>query len=118
MKKLILVMLFLGMVGFAFAQPSVQVEPGTNIVSGKTTVSAANTATVLGSNQAILSVSISGIKENVSSWVYIGSSSLTTNNGIVLTSGSILKLEVNNLNKVYFISPNTNDSVGYVAVVR
>ncbi len=118
MKKIILVMLFLGMVGYVFAEPSVQVEPGTNIVSGKTTVVTANTPIVLGADTAILSVSLTWSSDSATSYVYVGSSSLTGNNGATITSGSVLTINVNNLNDIYINSSPAGGKVGYVAVVR
>jgi len=119
MKRIILFsLIILGVFGYVFAQTPVTIEPGNNIISGKTTVSTANTATVLGSDTRVLSVSLAWDKNNNSNYIFIGTSSVSQNNGIMLTSGSILELKVNNLNKIYISSATANDSVGYVAVVR
>jgi hypothetical protein len=124
MKKLVFIFCFIFCItSLVFAQGSMYEEPGANIISGRTAVSAANTATVLGSDTRILSVSITWWSKNSSAYVYVGSSTLSKNdgiidNGVILTSGAILTLNVNNLNKVYISSPSANDSVTYIAVLR
>ena len=101
MKKTILILLMLlGFCHYVYAQSTVYVISGSTVVNGKTEVTSANTAVPLSTDMPINEVHIKWHSSNTQPFVYVGSSTVTTNNGSQLTSGSVLTLKVDNLNKV------------------
>ena len=121
MKKIFLIMLFiLGAVGFVFAEPSVTIEPGQNIIANQVTIVTANTAVPLKSTETrILSVQIQPLLTNTIPFIFVGTSTVTTNsNDSVISSGAVMKLDVNDLNKIYINSNKAGEGVSYIAVTR
>lgn len=104
---------------FVFAQGSMYQEPGSSVESGKTTVNVAGTAVPLASSETrVLSVSIAWLPDNGRNKVYVGDSTVTSSNGIQISSGSVLTLQVNDLSKVYINSDRVGDGVSWIAVLR
>lgn len=119
MKKIILILfLLLAFCRYTYAQPTVYVASQGTIVSGITQITTANTAVPLSTDRPINEVHIQWHSSNTEAFVYVGSSSVTVNNGIQVTSGSILTLKIDNLNEVYVTSASAGDGVSWIAVAR
>lgn len=119
MKKIILILLILlWFCPYVCAQPTVYVVSGGTIVNGITEVTSANTAVPLSTDTTINEVHIMWHSSNTQPFVYVGSSTVTTNNGIQVTSGSVLTLKVDNLNEIYVTSASAGDRISWIAVRR
>ena len=87
----------------------------TTIYNGQKNVTTAGTRAVLGTSQAILSITITAKLTNTGN-IYVGNSSVTSSNGAILSAGDSLSLDTNDISNVYIDSDVSGEGVSYIAV--
>lgn len=87
----------------------------TAIYSGQNTVASAGTAEAIGSSQAILSgVTVKALAGNAGV-VYVGNSGVDSTNGLELSPGEQVFIEVANVATVYVDAATNDDGVSWIA---
>ena len=93
----------------------VNLNAPTAIYNGRKNVTTAGTRAVLGTSQAILSITITAKLTNTGN-IYVGNSSVTSSNGAILSAGDSLSLDTNDISNVYIDSDVSGEGVSYIAV--
>jgi len=93
----------------------VNLNAPTTIYNGQKNVTTAGTRAVLGTSQAILSITITAKLTNTGN-IYVGNSSVTSSNGAILSAGDSLSLDTNDISNVYIDSDVNGEGVSYIAV--
>lgn len=92
---------------------SVNLNPATIVGNGKTTVTTAGTAVVLGSSTAIVSVTVRALASNTNK-IYVGSASVSSSNGFQLSPQESISLDINNLSKIFIDADTNGEGVSYI----
>jgi hypothetical protein len=92
---------------------SVNLNPGTIVGNGVTTVTTAGTEVALASSTSIKSVTVKALSTNTG-FIYVGSSSVSSANGFELSSSETVSIDIDNLSKVYIDSSVNGEGVSYI----
>lgn len=93
----------------------VQIQPPSNIIHNKVTVTTAGTRVILGT-LACVSVTVTALSDNAGV-IYVGGSGVTSANGYQLTPGSSVSLDIISLGVIWIDAANSGDSITYLGVV-
>lgn len=93
----------------------VDLNAPTTPYQGNVTVTTAGTRVVLGSSQAILGVTVKANDDNTGS-IWIGDSSVASGDGLELSPGDGVPIDMSNINVLYIDSDEDGDGVSYLAV--
>lgn len=90
------------------------IDRPTVVRHGQTTVSTAGSEQVLGGDLALKSgVTVKALPGNTGV-IYVGSSTVTSSNGLVLEAGDQVFIDVSNVNLVYVDSAEDGDGVSWI----
>jgi hypothetical protein len=87
----------------------------TQVISGQVNVTTAGTAVALGTTNDIISVVIKAKSSNTGN-IYVGGSNVSSSNGLILSAGDAVSLDINNLSSVYIDSDVNGEGVSYLAL--
>lgn len=88
--------------------------PG-SAVSGQKNVTTAGTAVALGVSTAIQSITIKAKRANTGD-IYVGDSTVTSTNGLVLTRGEAVSFDMDNLADIFIDSSVNGEGVSFLYV--
>ncbi len=83
--------------------------------NGRKTVAVAGTAEALAASTAILAVTVKALRTNTNN-IYVGTSSVTSANGFVLSRGSSVSFAFDNLADIFINADTNGEGVTYLAV--
>lgn len=92
---------------------SVNINPGTIVGNGVTTVSTAGTRVALAASTSIKSVTVKASEANTG-YIYVGSSTVSAANGFELSARDVVSIDIDNLSKVYIDSSVNGEGVSYI----
>jgi hypothetical protein len=95
---------------------SVNLNPGSIVGSGKTTVTTAGTQVALSSSLSIISVTVRALSTNTGK-IYVGTSSVSSTDGFQLSASETVSIDIDDLAKVYIDSSVNGEGVTYIYLV-
>lgn len=95
----------------------VDLNAGSSIGSGVTSVTTAGTNVLLGATTTILSVTVKAHSTN-GGFIYVGNQSVHANTGFRLSTGEVVSLDTNNLNDVYIDAQYAGSGVSYIYLIK
>lgn len=85
----------------------------TTIGTGLTTVTTAGTAVSLGNSTACKQVTVQAKSTNTGN-IYVGTTNVSSSNGIVIWAGSSITISIDNINKIYIDADVNGEGVTYL----
>lgn len=89
------------------------IPASTAVLNGQTTVTTAGTRVVLGAGTLTTGVIVRA-KDVNAGYIYLGNSTVTSANGMILLPGESTSVAIDNLNKLFIDSASNGDGVSYI----